>query len=47
MISTYEQFKINPRSESDLEGYVAGSGGDIYISDIQQNGHVGLLNSRM
>lgn len=39
---SYEQFKINPRSESDLEGYVAGSGGEIFaISDIQQSGHVG------
>ena len=39
---SYEQFKINPRSESDLEGYTAGSGGDVVtISDIQQNGLVG------
>ncbi|MEC7987416.1 MAG: hypothetical protein VX278_19765 [Myxococcota bacterium] len=39
---SYEEFKINPRSESDLEGYVAGEGGDVMtISDIQQGGVIG------
>jgi len=39
---SYGEFKINPRSEDDLEGYTAGSGGEVLtISDLQQNGHVG------
>ncbi|MAA77952.1 MAG: hypothetical protein CL916_01730 [Deltaproteobacteria bacterium] len=39
---SYEQFKINPRSESDLAGYVGGTGGETFtIADIQQNGLIG------
>jgi len=39
---SYGEFKLNPRSEEDLAGYAAGSGGEsLAIVDIQQNGHVG------